>query len=116
MPMNEREQALLPYFFAISTDSRVRAAGFSLTKLTTAVVSCVIEDVPGVIRHVTKGAIDANEPMVREATRGVARTVLGGTVSPRVADHAVSALDGLVADGFQWLGKKLAKGSGTKRG
>lgn len=111
IPLTPREQALLGYFYQIATDPRVRAAGasLSLSGFKDAVLSCVAEDVPGVGKFVLRGAVNRAETPVRQATRSVAETVLGGTVSSKTSGALADEVEGAVAGVFRRLEKWLER-------
>lgn len=107
--MTPREQALTAYFYQVATDPRVRAAGLSPAKLRDAVLACVAEDVPSVMRYALGGALAAAEPQVARATRSATETVLGGTVSDRATGEIAQAVETLVRDGFRRVGRAIAE-------
>jgi len=114
--MTPRVQALTDYFYLVfKTDPKMRAAGWDPRKLGSAVLSCVAEDMPAMIVYVCKNGAAAAEPKIRETTRQVGSTVLGGVVSERVAEHALSAVDELIGEGFKWVGKVIDKRVGKQK-
>lgn len=109
-----RETALMSYFYAVATDPRMKAAGYSPAKLRDALLACIAEDVPAVFAIALRGKIADAEKPVREATRNVMGTVLGGTVPPRVSEHVASAMDEMIGEGARrigdWLKTKSSEG------
>lgn len=81
--MTEREKALLVYFYTVSMDRKVKAAGLSPEKLLEAIYACLVEDFPVVVKVAFRG-------MVRLAGDKVSSALVEKGVHP--------ALSGLVGD------------------
>jgi hypothetical protein len=112
--MTEREKALAAYFATIMTDPRVRAAGFSPARLKDAILACIGEDVPAVLREAARVGLVKVAPAAGDAARGVLGTVLGGTVSEETQAAAMKDVGRAVETAFGWLDGVLA-GVGKKR-
>jgi hypothetical protein len=98
------------YFYTITTDPKVKAAGYDLLKVGRALLDCVVEDTPNVLRYALKGQAERSEKQVRGFTRGAAATVLGGVVHPEIEDQLKNTLDAAVKVGFQKFGEWIEKG------
>jgi len=105
-PLTESEMALVAYFYTIATDPRVKAAGYNPIKFGRAVLSRAEDDLVAVTHFVLKTGV---EPKVTQATRNVAETMLGGTVSEKARQELVAGVETLVKDGFRWLGRVVDK-------
>lgn len=106
-PLTSSEQALAAYFYTIASDPRVKAAGYSPTKFKDAVFARASQDFVAVSQFMLRGATAMIEPKVALATRNVARTMLGGTVSSRASEVISSGVEVLVKDGFKRLGEAI---------
>ena len=113
--MTPREQALAAYFYTISTDPRVRAAGYSPSKFKDALLACVAEDVGAVIAMALRGAAAKTAPVVSQAAKNVATTMLGGVVSEKAQGEIGSGLETLVHDGLKWLGQKVVESTKPRK-
>ena len=108
-PMTNREQALMAYFYAVSTDPKVRAAGWDVVRLKDALLGCIAEDFPAVGRLALGAAATKLEEPTRAATKSVMGTVLGGTVSQKAAEEIAAGVETMVKDWFREFGDWLAK-------
>lgn len=103
-PLTPREMALLSYFYAVSTDPRVRAAGYSVVRVKNAVLACLAEDLPGVLAFALRTAVDRVAPAARRVAGGIARDALRGEVPAGAADHLAGAAEELVGEGLRRAG------------
>lgn len=108
-PLTPSEQALAAYFYTIANDPAVKAAGLSPTKFKDAVLARASQDIVAVAAFTLRGGAAMVEPKVAQATRAAASTMLGGTVSPKVADEIATGVEALVKGGFKWLGDLVDK-------
>lgn len=106
MPLSQREMALVSYFYTIATDPRVVAAGYSPAKFGAAVLDCVKEDLVNVTGFVLGTGV---KPKVKEATKRVAKTVLGGVVSEETSEALQAELGDKIETGFRLVGDWLQK-------
>lgn len=108
-PLTPSEQALAAYFYTIASDPAVKAAGFSPTRFKDAVFARASRDFIAVSAFLLRGGVAMVEPKVSGATKSVASTVLGGTVSAKAADEIATGVETLVKDGFKRLGDVIEK-------
>ncbi len=101
--MTPRETALMGYFYAVSVDPKMKAAGKSVLKVKDAFLACVAEDVPAVLRHAFGHLVDLAEPVARRVVANATAGSLRGQVPDAIADGLAQTAVAAVGEGFAWL-------------
>ena len=116
--MSSRERALLGYFYEVATDPVVKAAGFSVTKLKTAILHCVEHDLVAVLGIVLHRGAEAAGKKGATILTGATSVMLGGVVSEKAAGEiakgvglAIEDASGKIGEAINaWLTKQRPRG------
>ena len=108
-PLTDSEQALVAYFYKVSGDPRIKAAGLNPSKFASAFLTRIEEDIVRVTAYVLHGGIGMASPKVTRAAQNVTATILGGTVPQHTQQAMATEVGELVKDGFKWFGELLER-------
>lgn len=116
---SDRESALLRYFYTVSTDPKIKAAGGNIDKFGRAFFACVAEDLHVVSAFVFKGVVDRSKQAASMFSRMAVGAVMDG-IPPALQNVMVEATETAVEAGFREVGRfaeglfKKAQAKGKK--
>jgi hypothetical protein len=115
-PLTASQMALANFFYTITDDPRVKAAGRDPWKFGRAILDRATDDVEAVTLFVLGVKV---VPKITEGAGNVLRTALGGTVSEatrrEIAGGVESLMGGGLRHGLEWLGKRLVEEKAKKK-
>ena len=105
--LTSREKALLAYFYEVGSDPKIATVGWSFSKISTAVLTCVEHDLKNVLRFALGKTAEWAGQKASPIARGVAQTMLGGIASDKAAAKLAEGAGLAVLDLFARLGTAI---------